>query len=450
MSKKFIFVNAQGDYEETAGAYESADFVAASAGIDDAGKPIKLDATGKIAASLLAFGVIDHDQLLNFSADEHFTVASIDHGSIAGLGDDDHTQYSKVDGTRDFTGVVAYDAAKSFNDPAQLVDKNYVDTQIAASGTSAEWQESVLDILLTPPGSPSTGDRYLINGTGTGAWAGHDYEIVEYNGSSWEFTTVTTGTFVSVDDETDSIYYFGGAGPWVKKEFEALTASTGVEIVSSDIRLNLLSGGGLKITSNEVGVEPGDFAGAGLVDDGSDNLAIDWSTAFNDAKAVKAEDLASVANGKGASIIGIEDVGGYTSTTDVEAALQEIYAEIAAGVGGIEYTVGTGGVSAGDLVYISANNTILPYDDITVAQAIIGVAAETKSAGQLVKVLANDTVLTGILSGATAGTKYYWDGSNGWVTSIAGFGSGEYIWLGGIAKNATDVHVDVMFVKKTS
>ena len=41
----------------------------------------------------------------------HFTEGSIDHGSIAGLSDDDHTQYSLVDGTRDFTGPINIDGA---------------------------------------------------------------------------------------------------------------------------------------------------------------------------------------------------------------------------------------------------------------------------------------------------------------------------------------------------
>jgi len=36
-------------------------------------------------------------------------------------------------------------------------------------------------------------------------------------------------------------------------------------------------------------------------------------------------DLASNANGKGASTIGIEDVGTFTATTEVEAALAELY-----------------------------------------------------------------------------------------------------------------------------
>ena len=47
---------------------------------------------------------IDHDNLLNFASNEHFTEASIDHGSITGLGDDDHSIYILADGTRAFSG----------------------------------------------------------------------------------------------------------------------------------------------------------------------------------------------------------------------------------------------------------------------------------------------------------------------------------------------------------
>lgn len=38
------------------------------------------------------------------TASLHFTEGSIDHGSIAGLGDDDHTQYALADGSRAFSG----------------------------------------------------------------------------------------------------------------------------------------------------------------------------------------------------------------------------------------------------------------------------------------------------------------------------------------------------------
>ena len=79
----------------------------------------------------------------------------------------------------------------------------------------------------------------------------------------------------------------------------------------------------------------------------------------------------------------------------------------------------------------------------------IGVAAATTSAGNPVKVLGNDTVITGVLTTATAGVKYYWtwNGSTGgWSTTIPTT-SGYYVWLGGVAKNATDAHIEVEFLK---
>lgn len=58
----------------------------------------------------------------------HFTEASIDHGSISGLGDDDHTQYSLVDGTRAFSGPVS-GATPTQN--AHLATKLYIDQAVS-------------------------------------------------------------------------------------------------------------------------------------------------------------------------------------------------------------------------------------------------------------------------------------------------------------------------------
>jgi hypothetical protein len=299
----------------------------------------------------------------------------------------------------------------------------------------------------------------------------------------------------------------------------AYTASLGVELVGNDFRADLLASGGLKLTGNEIGVEPADFAGAGLIDDGADNMAIDWSTAFNDAKAVKAEDLNSIATGEGASIIGIEDASAYYTGASVEAALDELEAQIggatsstfnftennvladddaiyaalekldlkhgdysstAPGEGasligiedaagnftattvegaltelysvsastGVTYTVGAGGVSKGDLCYISAADTILPYSTLTNSHRGIGLALTTEAAAASVTVMSNDTILTGILVGATAGTPYYWNGTV--LSSTIPSGAGAYVWQAGVAKNATDLHVEVRPVKKNA
>ena len=57
------------------------------------------------------------------------------------------------------------------------------------------------------------------------------------------------------------------------------TAGDGLDLGGTEFSLDLKSSGGLKITSTELEVEPNDFAGAGLEDDGSDNLRIAASAA---------------------------------------------------------------------------------------------------------------------------------------------------------------------------
>lgn len=47
--------------------------------------------------------------------------------------------------------------------------------------------------LATPPGSPTSGDRYIVATGGTGAWSTKDGYIAQYNGSGWDFTAPSAG-----------------------------------------------------------------------------------------------------------------------------------------------------------------------------------------------------------------------------------------------------------------
>lgn len=77
-----------------------------------------------------------------------------------------------------------------------------------------EWQKAVLDKdILTPPGSPTLGDRYLIRGTGAGGWAGKDNQIATWDGSAWEYVTPTGGKIVWVADE--SVFYLYKGSSWI-------------------------------------------------------------------------------------------------------------------------------------------------------------------------------------------------------------------------------------------
>lgn len=131
--------------------------------------------------------------------------AQSDHGGLSGLGDDDHTQYSLVTGARAFSGTVGGVTPTA---GTHLATKDYVDSKI----DGVEWQDSVFDRdLATPPGSPTTGDRYLIAASPTGAWVGHATHITEWNGASWTFTVPTLGMIVPVDDESGLLLRWNGS-----------------------------------------------------------------------------------------------------------------------------------------------------------------------------------------------------------------------------------------------
>jgi hypothetical protein len=152
--------------------------------------------------------------------------------------------------------------------------------------------------------------------------------------------------------------------------------------------------------------------------------------------------LASTASGEGASKIGIQDAAGYFTSNNVEGALAELFNN----AGGPSYTAGVN-LTKGDLVYVSANNTVSKTGLTTNAWSI-GLALSTATATNPVVVTSNDQVLTGVLTGATAGTTYFWNGTTHSATIPSG--SGQYVWKTGVAKNATDLHVEVEFIAKNS
>lgn len=54
---------------------------------------------------------------------------------------------------------------------------------------TATWATPVLDIAVAAPGSPATGDRYLVAHSGTsGSFVGHEDQVAEWTGSVWDFS----------------------------------------------------------------------------------------------------------------------------------------------------------------------------------------------------------------------------------------------------------------------
>jgi len=451
MSQKFIFVNSNGDYEETAGAYEISDFVYSTTGVADAGKPIRLDGTGLLDPSFI-------------------NNSGIDHGSISGLGDDDHTQYILVNGTRAFTGNVSLGGflitnLASPSDPNDAVNKQYVDaiaTGIRPHGNVIVATTGNIDIASAPAAidgvTLSLNDRilvknqsiqtqngiYVFNGAGSALTRAADFD----NSPEGE---ILNGAFIPIvlsgTTNIDTSWIVTSVG----------TGTGGVHQIGTDIIVfelfttpsQLTGGDGIVISSNIVQVDLLDAdSGLAFLGAGFDELAINWASDFTidaaDALAVKASFLASTANGYGASMIGVEDTAGNFVGTNVEAILAEIAADASSDY--IIYTSG-GTIAKGDPVYISGNNTVLTMP-ITTAHYCIGIAGNDALIGEDVQVMKDDTLLLGVLSAATAGTKYYWDGGS-YSTAMPGT-AGYYIWMVGTAKNATDLQVESRFIKRNN
>lgn len=105
------------------------------------------------------------------------------------------------------------------------------------------------------------------------------------------------------------------------------------------------------------------------------------------------------------------------------------------------YTVDTGGVTANDVVYISAADKVKPAkaDTSTHAQAI-GFATTTQSAAA--SVMVRSAGLLSGFSGLTAGSRYYLDGTTaGAVTATTPVASGHTIVQCGYAKSTSVMHI---------
>jgi hypothetical protein len=443
MSKKYIYIDVDG-FETEALAYESTDFTAVG-GAGNENAPALLNASGQFDASMIDFGAIDHS-------------------GLSGLLDDDHTQYILVDGSRAFTGNQSAGGFLITNLPAPVaandaVRKAYVDAvavglrvhgnvAVATTGNITLSGEQTIDGVLTSASrvlvkdqtDPKENGIYL---SGAGAWArAEDMDnspIGEiYNG---EYIPKVLGGVANID--LPFVITSVGTGT------DGLH-TVGVDDIVFDVFTSpsqLQAGNGINFNGNIVEIDLADVD-PGLYFDGNNDLGIDWSVSYNDAKAIKASDLSSTANGKGASIIGVEDANSYFTATNQEGVNNELFEAIAGF--GVEYTVGAGGVAIGDLVYISSDNTVTKYGTITAGERVPGIALTTEIAASTVKVLSNDTLVLGVLTalGVSAGDIIYWDGT-GLVSSIPS-GAGTYVYQAGIAKNSDDLHVEVEFRKKNA
>lgn len=303
------------------------------------------------------------------------------------------------------------------------------------------------------------GNRYLLKDQTSDLTQNGIYEIVSdgSGGHQWQRTAdfdedseVVTAVLVSVYGGSDNNSGGNKFTRWMLTSEGTLTVGTDPLNWDKWYISDLQDGNGITMNGDVINVDLADTE-PGLLFDGNSDLGVAWFLPGTDtpgtaAKAIRAYDLFAQAANKGANLVGIQDAGSHTDETTVEGALQELYTLLEQN--GEWYTAAET-LGVGDLVYVSSDNTVSKFADISQARLAVGICVTAAaSAGDPVRVAANDTKIPGVLSTASAGAKYFWNGT-GWQTSMPS-NSGEYVWQGGVARNATDLHCEVKFVKKNA
>lgn len=134
-----------------------------------------------------------------------------------------------------------------------------IKNEIELAKHNIEPQASVKDKdILTPPSSPSAGDRYIISaGTATGVWAGKNNQIAEWDGAVWQLYSPSTGWTCYVDDE-QKMYSFNGTS-WVRTGGALQTINAGGGLVgggqADSVTLDIGQGNGISVSADSIAVK---------------------------------------------------------------------------------------------------------------------------------------------------------------------------------------------------
>jgi hypothetical protein len=112
--------------------------------------------------------------------------------------------------------------------------------------------------LSAPAGSETDGQAFIVSGTGTGAWAGHDGDIAFKMNTGWEFINVAEGMTFWVKDEDKFLLATSGS---TFIEFKAGGVQS-VPIMAAAMTARTTSGaaaGSVELTTNKIMLATLDF-----------------------------------------------------------------------------------------------------------------------------------------------------------------------------------------------
>lgn len=155
---------------------------------------------------------------------------------------------------------VINDTSESVTD---LWSAQKIRNEIELAKRNIEPQASVKNrTTVTPPTSPTAGDRYIIASGASGAWADKVNQIAEYQ-TVWTYYTPSIGWTAYVDDE-QKVYSWNGTA-WVRTggALQTITAGNGLTGggQADTVTLHVGAGNGITVAADTVSAK----AGKGIV-----------------------------------------------------------------------------------------------------------------------------------------------------------------------------------------
>lgn len=131
--------------------------------------------------------------------------------------------------------------------------------EIELAKRNIEPQASVKNrATAAPPGSPGTGDRYIIPSGASGAWSGKQNQIAEWQSGTWVYYPPAEGWTCYLDEE-QKIYSWNGDA-WVRTggALQTITAGNGLTGggQADTVTLTVGAGNGVVVAADMVAVKP--------------------------------------------------------------------------------------------------------------------------------------------------------------------------------------------------
>lgn len=204
--------------------------------------------------------------------------------------------------------------------------------------------------LSTPPGSPASGDTYIVAATGLSTWAGHDNDLAIYISSQWKFHDPQEGWQGYVQDENVLVRWDGSA--WqVVAEGTTFLGLTDTESSYTGHTLELV-----RVNAAETGLEFVAPSGGAVAF--TDLTDVDPDYTGDGLKYVR------VNAGETGLEFAAGTSGAYTDLTDTEASYSGAgtkFLAVKATEDGIEFVTAAGGslgMSRGALVKLSSDEIL--------------------------------------------------------------------------------------------